>query len=310
MSVLTATLSQSCTNPVVGLCHSYFEFKDVLQHIFGLNSWNEISLSIAGMNHFTWLIDFKIGKADGYTMLREKIGSGSLRKLLPRESVDDKGYTSKHNLCVNLYDAYGYLPYPGDRHICEFVSYTLSGNPERHTIVDSDGETYDTIQYCNIKRTSIAQRRQKFVKRKEEIREWIHRFSQKEVSVSIEKSRETGAEILYAYLNNKSITEVVNTTNRGQIPGLPLGACVETFGMIDGLGVRPVVVDHVPEHLLEVMRPQAINEKWITKGAINRDKSLLLQALYNDPQCSYLKPDEIKSMADELFVANQKYISI
>jgi len=32
----------------------------------------------------------------------------------------------------------------------------------------------------------------------------------------------------------------VNCLNTGQIPGLPLGCCVETLGTVDGLGVRPV----------------------------------------------------------------------
>ena len=123
-------------------------------------------------------------------------------------------------------------------------------------------------------------------------------------------SRETGAEILHAYLKNETLTEVVNVPNVGQIPELPMGACVETFGMIDGLGVRPVVVDGVPAHLLEVMRPQAVNQKWVTEGAMKRDKEMLLQALYNDPQCAPLHPGQIRAMADELLGANRSYITL
>jgi alpha-galactosidase/6-phospho-beta-glucosidase family protein len=309
MSALTATLAQSCRNPVVGLCHSYFEMKDVIQHIFNLDDWNQLSLQIAGMNHFTWLIDFKIGREDGYTLLREKIGNRSLRDLLPQETMDEKGYTTKHNLCAELYDTYGYLPYPGDRHTCEFLSYTLSGNPERHQIVTLDGDSYDTINYCNIKRTSISHRQQRYTRINESIQKKIIQFAD-ESQQPIPKSPETVAEMLYAYLNNKAMTEVLNTLNVGQIPGLPLGACVETFGIVDGLGARPVIVNNVPEHLLEIMRPQAINQKWVTEGAINRNKTLLLQSLYNDPQCKNLKPGEMKLMADELFTANKKYISL
>jgi alpha-galactosidase/6-phospho-beta-glucosidase family protein len=309
MSSLTATLSQSCPNPVAGLCHSYFEMKDVMQHIFQLNDWSELSLSIAGMNHFTWLIDFKVGRRDGYALLREKIGNGSLGNLLPKETVDDKGHVSQHNLCIELFDSYGYLPYPGDRHTCEFLPYTLSGNPQRQSYVDANSDSYETIDFCHIKRTSIAQRRRKFTRQKQELRDLILNFAEKSSS-QIEKSRETGAEMVYAYLNNKAMTEVVNMVNIGQISGLPLGACVETFGMIDGLGVRPVIVGQMPEQLLEMMRPQAISQKWTTEGAINRDKSLLLQALYNDPQCKYLATGQIKAMAEELFAANHKYISL
>lgn len=306
MSALTATLTQFCRNPVVGLCHSYQEMKDVVQHLFDLDDWKELSLQIAGMNHFSWLIDFRVGRQDGYALLREKLGGRSLKEFLPPEIIDPQGHPSKSLLCAELYDTYGYLPYPGDRHTCEFLSYTLSGNPARHTVQTANRGAYDTIDYCNIKRTSIWYRQKRY--------EWIHDKLQKQLdqfaegtASTIPKSKETGAEMLSAYLNNKPMTEAVNTLNVGQAPGLPLGACVETFGVIDGLGVRPVVVNNIPERLLELMRPQAVNQKWVTEGVLTDDKSLLLNALYNDPQCKSMKPDEIRAMADDLLAANQKY---
>jgi alpha-galactosidase len=307
LSSLTATLARLCPNPVVGLCHSYFEMKDVLQHIFQLDDWGELSLSIAGMNHFTWLIDFKVGRKDGYTELRKRIGNGSLRDLLPKETGDDIGYASKHRLCAELYETYGYLPYPGDRHTCEFLSYTISNDPPRVEAVGPDGEIHETIQYCQIERTSIRTRRAKFNRFKRRMEMEIRQLSEGALPPNT-KSRETSAEMARAYLTNKPMTEVVNTANIGQIPGLPLHACVESFGVIDGLGVRPVMVNNIPEHLLEIMRPQAVNQVWITEGVITRNKNLLLQALYNDPQCRGLKPGQIREMAEELFEANRDYV--
>jgi len=68
------------------------------------------------------------------------------------------------------------------------------------------------------------------------------------------------------------------------------------------------MVNKIPEPLLEIMRPQAICQKWITEGAIKGHKPLLLQALYRDPQCAHLKPHEIRQMADELLEANKKFL--
>ena len=308
MSSLTATLAQSCRNPVAGLCHSYFEMKDVMQHIFGLDDWSKISLQIAGMNHFTWLLDFKIGREDGYKLLRDKIGDGSLADLLPAGN-DDKYYNSRHELCAELYDTYGYMPYPGDRHTCEFLPYTLSGFPDRYTLTNNAGESFDTIRYCNMKRTAIEQRLDGARRRKDEIRGIVSNFAAS-APPQLPRSRETGAEMVHAYLTNEAMTEVVNVPNIGQIPGLPLGACVETFGMIDGLGVRPLVVPNVPEPLLEVMRPQAVNQKWVTEGAMTRNRDTLLQALYNDPQCRHLQPKQVRELADELIAANKPYIAL
>jgi len=89
------------------------------------------------------------------------------------------------------------------------------------------------------------------------------------------------------------------------VPGLPLGACVETLGTIDGLGVHPHMVPRIPGPLLELMRPQAVCTKWIVDGMLNGDRDLLLHALYRDPMCAHLKPHEIRKMAEELFEANR-----
>lgn len=306
MSALTAALEASCGNPVVGLCHSYFDFKDLIRRVFGLNDWRDISLQIAGMNHFTWMTDFKVGRQDGYAALRDKIGAGSLRDVLPE--LDDKGRPFGHELCVELYDAYGYIPYPGDRHTIEFVSYALSGYPERETAADADGHPFEVIKRYRVNRTPVAERKRGAVRARKRLPDLVGRYPQNWPE-QMTKSEETGADMVYAFLHNRAMTDVVNVRNVGQIPGLPLGACVETFGMIDGSGVRPVVVDKVPEPLLELMRPQAVNQKRMTEGVIRRDKRAVLEALLNDPQCRQLAPPQIKAMAEELLTANRPYIT-
>ena len=302
MASLTATLQRCCPNPVVGLCHAFFETKDVIQHLFGLDDWSQIALSIAGMNHFTWVVDFRIGREHGYALLREKVGDGSLRDLLPEASADEINITSRHKFCVELYDAFGYLPYPADRHTVEFVSSVLCGSPERHSLDTGTGDPGEVIHYCDVRRTSVAERRAGMSRRDRSMRGWIE--GTKEMP---SPSRETGAKMIRAYLTNQPIVDAVNTLNVGQIPGLPLGACVETLGVVDGLGAQPLMVDRVPEHLLEVMRPQAVCQKWITQGTLEGDRELLLQALYRDPQCAHLKYHEVRQMADELFEANRPY---
>lgn len=309
MSALTGTLNKLCGNPTVGLCHAYFETKDVIQKIFGLENWNDISVTIAGMNHFTWVTDFKIGREDGYKLLRDRIGGGSLRDVIPKESSDEIGYYSGHELCVELYDAFGRLPYPGDRHTCEFVSFVLTGNPPRRLITGKDGKQIEAFNYCDVKRTPVSSRRESMPKRDEKMNEAIQHMTSGEQK-PLKRSRETGADMIRAYLVNKPFTDAVNAANIGQVPGLPLGACVETLGVIDGMGVRPLMVPNIPEPLLEAMRPQAICQKWITDGVIHRDKTLLLSALYRDPQCAQLKPHEIRAMAEELLEANRPYFKL
>jgi alpha-galactosidase/6-phospho-beta-glucosidase family protein len=308
MSALTATLQSCCDNPVVGLCHSYFEIKDVIQQIFALEDWRAIALSIAGMNHFTWVTDFKIGRDEGYAKLREKLDGRSLQEFIPEEGADEIGNYSGRELFVQLFETFGYLFYVANRHTAEFLSFTVSGHPPRRALRHQiDGKVYDTIDYCHIRRTSVEARREGMAKRAPGIAEVIRKARAGEPQFP-RKSRETGAEMIHAYLRNKPFTDAVNLLNIGQVPGLPQGACcVETLGVVDGLGVRPLAVGSVPEPLLEVMRPQAICQKWLVEGAIRNDDSLMLQALYRDPQCAQLKPHEVRQLARDLVEANRPY---
>ena len=116
------------------------------------------------------------------------------------------------------------------------------------------------------------------------------------------------AGMIRAYLKNEPLVDPVNYVNVGQIPALPLGACVETMGVIDGAGVHPCMVADIPEYLVELMRPQADCQRWLVDGILNRDKNLVMQALYRDPQCITMKPQDIKKMAEELFDANREYL--
>jgi alpha-galactosidase/6-phospho-beta-glucosidase family protein len=310
MSALTGTLDALCENPVVGLCHAYFETKDVIQQIFELPDWSPISISIAGMNHFTWVVDFKIGKDDGYALLRQKLGGRSLASVLPVQSMDEGGYYSGHLLCVELYDAFGCLPYPADRHTSEFVSFVLAGHPKLGTVTARDGQPVEATEYCSVKRTPISYRRASLAEREKTVREDIARMRESGHVEPPKRSRETGTDMIAAYLNNKPFSDAVNCINNGQIPGLPLGACVETIGLVDGLGVRPLLVHDIPEHLLEIMRPQAICQKWVVEGVLRKDKARLMQALYRDPLCAQLKPHEVRDMAEELFEANRRVLSL
>jgi len=304
MAALTATLELECANPVVGLCHSYFETKDVIARMFGLPDWKRISVTLAGMNHFTWVPDFTVDHRDGYPLLRQKLRGRSLHTLMPKISQDEIGYRSSHELCSVLYNTYGYLCYPADRHTSEFTSFALVNRKvERH--IRRPGLTQQPVlDYCHLVRTPMAYRRRQYANAARLVKRILQGREQPEVK----QSRETGTKMIAAFLRNEPFTEAVNVQNVGQVPGLPAGACIETLGTIDGAGVRPLTVKHVPEKLLELMRPHAVCQKWITDGARTGDKDMLLQALYRDPSCAHLTPDRIRKMADELLQAHRRFV--
>lgn len=309
MSSLTATLQLQSYNPTVGLCHAYFGTKDFIQAIFDLPNWDKMSLSIAGMNHFTFVIDFNIGNQKGYPLLEKTLNGKSLKEHVLQSKLASDEF-KRDSLVYELFDTYGYIPYPADQHISEFVPYAISNYPIVTDGFDSEkDENTQHLSPYNTPRKLIENRRKYFVKRIDDMYN-----SSKEIESGnmkkIKRSKETGAEMINAYINNKPFVDAVNMINTGQISGLPLGACVETLGAIDGLGVHPLMVGEISEPLLELMRPQANSQKWITEGCIEGNKKKVLNALYIDPQCKHLKPKQINEMAEELIIANSKYIKL
>ncbi len=298
MSALTSILQRSGVKASIGLCHAYFETKDIIQGIFGLPDWNGIDLEIAGVNHFTWASSIRIHGEDAYPLLREKTGSGSLEAILPGSTADELGFISGHKLCAALYDRYGCLPYPADRHTCEFLSFAVCGNPDSR-MDDSGALPFEILEPYSIKRTTIAHRKEY---RNRSIRRFESIFNS-EPQEKIPRSRETGADMIRAFLGGKEITDAVNAVNRGQVPQLPAGACVETLGTVRRGEIVPLVSGALPDAVAELIRPSALTQLWLVEGLMRRDRGKVMDALLNDPQCRGLRPEDAVRLGEELLAA-------
>lgn len=311
MSTTTAVLSRLCRNPVVGFCSAFYEIQRLLARLFDLEDFSKISYDIAGMNHFLWVLDFKIDGKSGYPLLRERLVSASLLDLLKKEndSAFDRevNFISAYSIMAELYDAYGYLPYPNGFHICEFLPYVMSNYPALEPYTDIRGGATEWMPEYGLPRQPKENRKNRSAIFKKSFWEELETFKVKKGTYTPRPSREHSANIISAYLYNKpTVLNAVNLMNNGQVQGLPVDICVETMGIADGYGVRAVCANPVPDYLLELMRPQALCTKWIVDGMLNGDPKLLMQALYHDPQCKAMRPQTIREMAEELRCAMQQ----
>ncbi|MCJ7752276.1 MAG: hypothetical protein MUQ65_14520 [Armatimonadetes bacterium] len=293
MGTLTKVLADELGwSRVVGLCHSVFENYAVLQLILGLDREEDLSLRFGGLNHFFWVLDFSVRGEDGYPLLRKKLGRKPLSSAIARATKDAHGWLSGKHLASSLYEAYGYLPYLGDRHICEFFSSYMT-RPE-------------LLEAFGIKRTSIADREDSYERADEEIRDWT---SGKKV-LDPTPSRETAADIMTAILFDRPFTDAVNMVNHGQIPNLPLGAVVETPGYVDGNGFVPLVVGPIPDQPAEVTRPHAEVQLRTVAAALAGDLEAALAALRSDPICAHLPPRDVRKMGLELLEAHREFVDL
>jgi alpha-galactosidase/6-phospho-beta-glucosidase family protein len=304
LASLTAALTQSAPVRSVGLCHGLFEVYALLEHVFNLKSEKELSLRAAGVNHFFWVLDFTIRGEPGYPLLRERLKKNSFPQLVGASYAyniyQDKrkgngkvsprnSHASEYFVVDELLREYGLLPYTGDRHTSEFMSRYLTLSPRR-------------LKPYRLKRTTIAERR----KSREEARKRVEAMVAGELPLPTERSREAAADIMAAMITNKDFTDVVNLPNVGQVDNLPRGAVVETLGVANAMGFTPLAAGSLPEPILCLVRPHAVNQRMIVEAALTGNRELALAALRNEPMCAHLSYPRVRKMGLELLHASEK----
>ena len=290
LSTLTRTICLHTDQPAVGLCHGLFEVYDLLMQIFGLKDEKQVRLRIAGLNHFFWLLDLKIKGRDGYKMLQQRLKGKSLSGLY-KSPEHPSVFHSRRKVAAELFERYGYLPYIGDRHTCEFFSNYIVPNIRK------------LREYALI-RTSIDYRKRLHAGRLKQVMDQISGREE----ISPERSRETAADIIAAVALGREFVDVVNLPNQGQIPNLPHGTVVETLGVVNSLGFTPLVAGLLPEGILPLVMPHALNQKLIVEAGVTGDWDKAFIALANEPACANLNWPQIEKMGTALLRANKKYL--
>lgn len=70
MAGLTGAISAVTNLRNVGLCHGVMGTLSYLKRILGVEE-KDLSVRYGGINHFFWILDFKVKGQDGYSLLRE-----------------------------------------------------------------------------------------------------------------------------------------------------------------------------------------------------------------------------------------------
>ncbi len=289
MAALTGTITEVSGLRAVGLCHGVFANYHVMQQVFGVDE-QDLSISFGGVNHFFWILDFAVKDRPGYPLLRRRLGKASLDEILRQGTTDAAGWHSNHLLCDELFREYGYLPYVGDRHTCEFFPHYITPKAGR-------------LRGWNLKRTSIRTRKANLAKARKRVLE----IARKQAG-PFERSRETAVDIMCAVAAHKPFFDVVNLPNTGQIENLPRGAVVETLGLVDDLGFRPVTVGRLPQVIERLVAPHCHVQMMTLRAALEGDRELALQALMLDPLCAHLAPSRVRKMGTELMQATREYL--
>lgn len=292
MSTLTRTLALEGVR-VIGLCHEWHGVREKLAGLFGVEP-AQITGRVAGINHLIWLTGLWAAGRDVWPEmpgLAEQVLSGEI----VLDADDTTVFADHGRVKARLFQLYGALPAAGDRHVAEFFG---------SFITETSGWGADYGLYLTTVEDRLAM--------EADARGLIESALRGDVALNpymAETSGEAAAEIIAAWTRNGRYTGIMNLPNAGQIANLPQGAIVETYGIVDASGPRPLAAGPLPGGVAAVLERHVRLQEMTVRAALTADRALALQVLLNDPLSARLSIDAAEAMLDELLDANEEWIS-
>jgi alpha-galactosidase len=120
----------------------------------------------------------------------------------------------------------------------------------------------------------------------------------------LKRSGEEAVEQLLALLGIRDLDTNINLPNTGQMPGVPLGAVVETNSTMRENEIRPVVGAPLPSALESAVLRVVRNQMLTLEASFSEDRDLAFQAILGDPLVN-LPVCDAEAMFDELLKANR-----
>ena len=286
MAILSGYMQRYTGIRTVGLCHSVQSCTDGLFHQLGMEDKLEGRRElIAGINHMGWLLE-----------IEDKYGNALYPEIRRRAAA--KNANEKHNNMVRFdyIDKFGYYCTESSEHNAEYNAFYIKNKyPE---LIDRFNIPLDEYP-----RRCIRQ-----------IDEW-NRTSKEllaDGNLTHERSREYAARIMEAVCTDKPDRIGGNVLNSGHlIKDFPEHACVEVPCLVDGKGIHPTYVGHLPP-VLAAMNMTNINAQLLTiHAAHTKKREDVIRAAMLDPHTgAELSIDDIAKMVNEMIDAHGDYMAM
>jgi len=269
-----------------GLCHSVQGTASELAKYLGA-PLDELSYWVAGINHMAWFLELRWRGEDAYPLLRERFKD-------PRVYSGPGAHWAGPDLVrVEIFRAFGYFVTESSQHMSEYVPYFR----KRPELLERFRLAYrlDTIEGM-LERRAMAE-------------EEMRRMIDGDEAIPIRRSTEYCSQMIHSMETGAPRRVNVNVRNEGLITNLPRGCCVEVPCLVDRSGVHPCFVGDLPPQCAALNRTNINVQELGVRAAVERDRELAFQAILLDPLTSaMLSIDETRSMVDEMFEAEARYL--
>ena len=261
--------------------------------------FEECSYWCAGINHFSWYLQFKWNGKDAYPLLKEKFGGEGMYNG-PDVGIkmdDEKGYLVGVDVVeVEMFKRFGYFTNGSGGHIPEYLPY-FSRTPElfKHYRLD---DFVELAKHMSAKRFATEAKIKQELSSHHQF-ELTREFRWTIFAVNVIHSLETGVE--------RRIN--LNVKNTGIITNLTNGCCVEVPCLVDREGVHPCYIGDLPPQCAALTQTSVNQQLLAVQGIAEKNKNKLLQAILLDPlTSSILSIDQTEAMFNELFAWEKDYV--
>ena len=286
MAMLCRTMQGECKASITGLCHSVQGTAEMLAEWIGADM-KDVSYLCAGINHQAFYLDYKWKGQDAYPLIRKAITERP--EIYNAEQVRNE-----------MYLALGYYVTESSGHNSEYNAW-FRKRPDLIEKYCTHGTNWNPGEYAYIL-NSYLEREDTW---KKDIDEWLAQDT-----VDISRGHEYAAWIFNAVFGDNTMYEFNgNVRNFGLIDNLPEGACVEVPVVASKAGLRAIHVGELPAQLAILNNISSRCEELAIEGSLTGDREKIYQAIIFDPLTSaVLSLQEIRSMVDEMFAANEAYL--
>lgn len=282
---------------VVGLCHGMHHVQHHLAAFVG-KPFEETSTLYAGINHLTFVYDFRWQGTDAWPLVRAKVDRELAEPFDPDDigNIFADGTRAWHNpFSWEIFRRYGAFPAAEDRHVTEFF-------PERWAKGGYYGKTLGVDAF------SVP-----------EIMDWgENRYqsmvAQADGTVPLDESifdRSSGEQeqliaIVRSVLTDSREMFSCNVLNAGNMPGIPDDAAVEIPGVATARGIRPVAVPDLSAPLTAILNRRLSSVYLGVEAAMTGDRDLVVEAILADGAVT--EPDAAARLADDLVTAQLEHL--
>lgn len=251
-----------------------------------LPAYERIEIKAAGINHFSWVLD-----------IRDKQTGEDLYPHLRQRWLNEPDYRNFEPLSREIFEIFGLMPTAGDSHMCEYLSQVSDPVTKPWAKYNLKLQNWEGNRRRRASRWALAESIVKGERSVDELRD-----------VTRHAILDEGIPDMIAALhyNRTLYHQQCNLPNTGQIPNLPLGAIVETPGVMSAMGIQPLACPPLPEGIAELCRRELVRSEIVIEAAKTGDRQLALQALLLDPMITDI--DQARAILDDFITTFRAYL--